>query len=242
MGIQARFAPLPQIRVGIFLAPGEEFWEELSDPLNFIVGAVILAIYRPKTVDTYLRLVATCSVLALVLAPPLATRWSSKLGLGDPLSYGLTLLCAGAVTLIPGRVHALTSERGIRPGKGYPKPLQRFVWAIEVAVSVVALYAIVSWKFGGNGDHPVLRGVTWALLAVSASDLITASASLNTVEWNDNLKHVNESIKEALALWRKRRAERVRPSLSTSGETLTIEESMNLEGENGERRNVGDEH
>jgi hypothetical protein len=32
------------------------------------------------------------------------------------------------------------------------------------------------------------------------------------------------------------------PSLSTSGETLTIEESMNLEGENGERRNVGDEH
>ena len=32
------------------------------------------------------------------------------------------------------------------------------------------------------------------------------------------------------------------PSLSTSGETLTIEESMNLEGENGERRNVGDGH
>src|SRR4051794_21938990 len=29
------------------------------------------------------------------------------------------------------------------------------------------------------------------------------------------------------------------PSLSTSGETLTIEESMNLEGESGERRNVG---
>jgi hypothetical protein len=29
--------------------------------------------------------------------------------------------------------------------------------------------------------------------------------------------------------------------LSTSGETLTIEESMNLEGENGERRNVGDD-
>jgi hypothetical protein len=34
----------------------------------------------------------------------------------------------------------------------------------------------------------------------------------------------------------------VGPSLSTSGETLTIEESMNLEGENGARRNVGDEH
>ena len=34
----------------------------------------------------------------------------------------------------------------------------------------------------------------------------------------------------------------VGPSLSTSGETLTIEESMNLEGENGERRNVGDEY
>ena len=32
------------------------------------------------------------------------------------------------------------------------------------------------------------------------------------------------------------------PSLSTSGETLTIEESMTLEGENGDRRNVGDEH
>ena len=32
------------------------------------------------------------------------------------------------------------------------------------------------------------------------------------------------------------------PSLSTSGETLTIEESMNLEGENGARRNVGDGH
>ena len=35
--------------------------------------------------------------------------------------------------------------------------------------------------------------------------------------------------------------ERLAPSLSTSGETLTIEVSMNLEGENGERRNVGDE-
>ncbi len=30
------------------------------------------------------------------------------------------------------------------------------------------------------------------------------------------------------------------PSLSTSGETLSIEESMNLEGENGVHRNVGD--
>jgi hypothetical protein len=29
------------------------------------------------------------------------------------------------------------------------------------------------------------------------------------------------------------------PSLSTSGETLTIEESMNLEGETGARRDVG---
>ena len=28
------------------------------------------------------------------------------------------------------------------------------------------------------------------------------------------------------------------PSLATSGETLTIEESMNLEGENGERHDV----
>ncbi len=37
-------------------------------------------------------------------------------------------------------------------------------------------------------------------------------------------------------------AARIVPSLSTSGETLTIEESMNLEGETGERRNVGDEH
>jgi len=33
-----------------------------------------------------------------------------------------------------------------------------------------------------------------------------------------------------------KRARGIRPSLSTSGETLTIEVSMNLEGENGERR------
>ena len=33
----------------------------------------------------------------------------------------------------------------------------------------------------------------------------------------------------------------VMPSLSTSGETLTIEVSMNLEGENGERQDVGDD-
>ncbi|MDQ2898006.1 MAG: hypothetical protein M3Y09_20640, partial [Actinomycetota bacterium] len=32
------------------------------------------------------------------------------------------------------------------------------------------------------------------------------------------------------------------PSLSTSGETLTIEESMNLEGGNGDCWDVGDEH
>jgi hypothetical protein len=36
-------------------------------------------------------------------------------------------------------------------------------------------------------------------------------------------------------------APRAGPSLSTSGETLTIEESMNLEGENGERQDVGDD-
>jgi hypothetical protein len=210
MWIQARFAPLPPIRVGIFVAPGEKFWKELSDPLNFIVGAVILARYKPTAVDTYLRLVAACSVLALVLAPPLAATWSSRLGLGDPLSYGLTLLCAGAVTLMPGRVDALTREGRIRDGREYPKALQRVLWGIEVAVSVVALYAIVHWKFGGNGDHPVLRAVTWALLAVSASDLMTASASLNTAEWNANIEEANKTIREALALWRARRAERAR--------------------------------
>jgi hypothetical protein len=32
------------------------------------------------------------------------------------------------------------------------------------------------------------------------------------------------------------------PSLSTSGETLTFEESMNLEGETGARRDVGDDY
>jgi hypothetical protein len=32
------------------------------------------------------------------------------------------------------------------------------------------------------------------------------------------------------------------PFLSTSGETLTIEESMNLERENEDRRDVGAEH
>jgi hypothetical protein len=40
----------------------------------------------------------------------------------------------------------------------------------------------------------------------------------------------------------RRPCHRAYPSLSTSGETLTIEESMSLEGENGECRNVGVEH
>jgi hypothetical protein len=213
--VQVRFAPLPTIRFGIFRAAGAAFWNELSDPLNFIVGAVILARYKPSAVDTYLRLVAACSVVALVLAPPLAATWSSKLGLGDPLSYGLTLVCAGAVTLIPGRVYALTREGRIRQGakfrgKEYPKALQRILWGLEVLVSVAALYAIVHWKFGGSGDHAVLRAVTWAILAVSASDLITASASLNVVEWNADIDEVNKTIREALALWRARRAKRAR--------------------------------
>jgi hypothetical protein len=213
--VQVRFVPLPTIRFGIFRATGKAFWNELSDPLNFIVGALIVARYKPSAVDTYLRLVAACSVVAVVLAPPLAGIWSSRLGLGAPLSYGLTLVCAGAVTLIPGRVYALTREGRIRQGaefcgKEYPKALQRFLWGLEVLVSVAALYAIVHWKFGGSADHAVLRAVTWAILAVSASDLITASASLNVVQWNADVDEVNKTIREALDLWRNRRAERTR--------------------------------
>jgi hypothetical protein len=209
MWVQFRFAPLPTLRFGIFFnTPPDTFWKELSDPLNFIVGAVILARYKPTAVETYLRIVAACSVLALVLAPPLAATWSSKLGLGDPLSYGLTLLCAGAVTLIPGRTYALTLDHRIRHGKGYPKGLQRFLWGVEIFVSAAALYAILRWKFGGPNDHPVWRGVTWAALAVSASDLITASSILNVVEWNANIEEANKTIKEALALWREHWAAR----------------------------------
>ena len=52
---------------------------------------------------------------------------------------------------------------------------------------------------------------------------------------SDTLCALPHSMREQFSHWPS-------PSLSTSGETLTIEESVNLEGENGERRNVGDEH
>jgi hypothetical protein len=186
-------------------SPDTDFWDELSDPPNFIVGALILAGHKPFAVASYIRVFAACGVVGLVLAPALLAPYSSRLGLGDPLSYGLTLLCAGAVVLIPGRVYELRRGSRITNKIGYPKRLRVCLWITEVLVVLGALYAILYWKFGGGGHHhPVPRAVIWALLAVSAGDLITASACLNIV----NLNALVAEAKAARTQWREWRAKR----------------------------------
>lgn len=176
-------APLPRIRIPKHAT--SELLEELTDPVNFIVGALIIVRHEGLTILTYIRLVAALWVAAAVASPVVAGALWPKLELGDPVPYGLTLLGAGAITLLPGRLDSL--HRDGRYGTGYPIRLRKRLAIAEVVVAVAAAIFILAWQFGGPGHHTTLRAVFWAAGAVSISDLITMTACANVVFWRNML-------------------------------------------------------
>jgi hypothetical protein len=179
----ASLAPLPRVRIPTHVTG--ELLEELTDPVNFIVGALIIVRHEGLTLLTYVRLVAALWVAAAVASPVVAGAFWPKLELGDPVPYGLMLLGAGAITLIPGRVDDL--HRDGRYGTGYPIKLRRRLAIVEMVVAAAAAIFILAWQFGGPGHHTTLRAVIWAAGAVSISDLITMTACANVVFWRNLL-------------------------------------------------------
>jgi hypothetical protein len=172
--------PLPQIdavlRPRALKLPRDELEKEMTDPLDFVVGAVLTALFD-WSFQAYVRLINAAWVLAIVVAPALAIAWSDKLGIGDPVSYGLTLLGASALPLIPSRIAEL-KRQGKCGGGGYPWALRTAMDFLEVWVVVAAAVLIFAWHFGDhNGHHhTVERAVSWALGAVALGDLFTVSA------------------------------------------------------------------
>jgi hypothetical protein len=165
-------------------------WAELTDPVSFVVGSMLMLFYGSKSVAAGAsshpdpavmgqrfgqRFGATAVVVLVVTMPVLIGLLFPNVATGDPFVYALTLLVAGAVTFVPGRIAELR-EKGRLRGGGYPKTLRQIMWYLESVIAIVAILAMVTWKFGGPGNHEVVRAVVWGVLAVCAADLYTVSA------------------------------------------------------------------
>jgi len=172
------------------------FWEDLSDPLNFVVGSMLLIFYPVKLTDsnrattippTAVRRVTlgwrigTTVDLGILIAIPVVTPWLwPHLGTGDALVYAATVFIGGVVTLIPSRLAELRNKnpRRVR-GTGYPKTLRKVILVLDYVIIVAAIVAIVVWGFGGPANHRYLRAIVWGLLAVSVTDLLAFFAARN---------------------------------------------------------------
>ncbi len=171
----------------------DEAWPELVDPVGFVVGSILVLFYGSRSAsggsslsrDPVLvgqrigwRFGATAVVLLVVIMPVLVGLLFPEVATGDPFAYALTLLAAGAITFVPGRVADLRDKGRVR-GSGYPKTLRKAMWYLESVIAIIAVVVIVAWKFGGPGNHQVVRAVVWGLLAVCAAEFYTFGAVRN---------------------------------------------------------------
>jgi hypothetical protein len=167
-------------------------WRELSDPLNFVVGAVLLTFAALKhgglgrtdglarAALSAFRLFGTLGVAAIVALPVLIGEARPKLDTGNPTIYALTLLVGGAITLVPGRIREL--RRPPDPeldGLDYPKRLRALMWIVELVLVVGGIVLIALWGFGGAGKNDDLRAVVWGAISVSLADFLTLIAAVN---------------------------------------------------------------
>src|ERR1700733_1270176 len=168
----------------------EEAWSELTDPVSFVVGSMLILFYRAKRVPDQsapfdpvavggrigATLGATPWVVMPVLIPVLVGLLFPQFGVGNSFWYAMTLLVAGAFTVVPSRLADLRDRKRVR-GAGYPKTLRKVMWWIEVCIWFGAIVAIFVWNFGGAKDHSIVRAVVWGLLAVSLTEFATLSAA-----------------------------------------------------------------
>jgi hypothetical protein len=167
-------------------------WQELSDPLNFVIGAILLtfaalrhggfghADTRTRLALSVFRLGGALGVTAIVTLPVIVGTARPKLDTGDPTLYGLTLLVGGALALVPGRIEQLRAlpEQEMR-GSGYPRCLRKAMWIGELALLIVGVAMIVLWGFGGAGKSDELRALVWGAVSVSLADFLTLTAAVN---------------------------------------------------------------
>jgi hypothetical protein len=159
-----------------------EWWAAVTDPVNFVVGSVLLLFLRRKlSIDQACEeegwvlegnvmglLLSTILTPTLFLALPVVLPF--LLGIGDPFWFALTLLVGGAVTLVPGRLAELRAKEWAR-GSGYPKKLRKTMWRVEFCIVVVVIPLILFWNFGGQGHHPAVRAIAWGLVSISSAEL-----------------------------------------------------------------------
>lgn len=153
----------------------EGAWAELTDPLSFFVGSIIIASGEPNPEAKSFRVGATLFVGLYAAAAAFIGLVFPAFDLGDPLVYAATLFVAGALTLLPGRLAELRN-RGVAAGNGYPRRLRTVMWRIEVVILRAAVPILLVVGLTGALSHSWFRAVVWALLAVSYLDLYTASA------------------------------------------------------------------
>lgn len=177
-----------------------DVWRELSDPLNFVVGALFLAVVEVKDkgerrdgeatrfVLSAFRLTGAVLVAVIVAVPVLLGIAVPKLDTGDASLYALTLLLGSVVALIPGRIRDLKMAPGYErhpkvrlAEEAYPRGFRQILWVIEGILIVAGTVTIVVWGFGGAGKNDELRAVVWGLVLVSAADFITLMAAVNFV-------------------------------------------------------------
>ncbi len=190
-------------RDGRRVKESDEWWAAVTDPVNFVVGSVLLLFLHQKPSlepasegdaglleGTLLgMLLSTILTPALIIAlPVLVGVWFPHLGTGDAFWFALTLLIGGAITLVPGRVAELRIRGWVR-GSGYPKKLRRTMWRVEFLMLVGAIPLILVWNFGGHGHHPVVRAVVWGLVSVCLAELWTRSWAPIVVATVDLLEH-----------------------------------------------------
>jgi hypothetical protein len=153
----------------------EGAWAELTDAVNFVVGAIIVASRERGSEAAAYRLGAALPAGVYAAVPALIGLLFPALDLGNALVYAVTLFIAGALTLLPGRLTELRSH-GFTAGHGYPKQLRTVMWRIEVVIVWATVPIILALGLSGTPNVSWFRAVVWALGAVSLMDLYTASA------------------------------------------------------------------
>lgn len=175
-----RVAREQSVVVGVpFRKIPERAWQDLADPATFIVSSILTLFFAPPTTaprdDAYFaafgaRLGGVLVMIAVLLAPPLVGLVFPDVHTGNEYAYAVTLLVAGAATMIPGRVAELRDLKRIRGEIGYPKRLRRIMWAIECVLIVVGLSVALSWS-AENADTAIAPAVGLGLAATSLSDI-----------------------------------------------------------------------
>jgi hypothetical protein len=103
-------------RVGLVAKITEGVVEELTDPLRFFIGAVLIVCSSRRDTFAAFRLGAAFVVVLVAAAIPVSGVWVT--GTGKPLVYAVAAFLAGMVTLVPDRVAEL---RGQMLSGGYTK-------------------------------------------------------------------------------------------------------------------------